>query len=224
MIGLVQKTNESQAKANMISQQIRPNGVESEAILTLFADISRAAFVPLQYQAVAYSDTELPIGHRQTMLSPLLEGKILQHLNLSKEDSVLEVGTGSGYLTALLAKLSHYVYSIDKYTEFSHNAAKKLAQFNIDNVSLETGNAACGWLEHEPYDAIVLTGSLRELEWHFLTQLKLGGRLFAVVGPALCQTAFLVTRMGDSEWQQQKLFETVLPPLEDVAVINEFVF
>ncbi len=224
MSGLVQKTNESLAKANMIRQQIRPNGVESEAILTLFADIPRAAFVPLQYQALAYSDTELPIGHRQTMLSPMLEGQILQNLNLSKKDTVLEVGTGSGYLTALLAKLCHYVYSVDKYSEFSYNTANKLAQYNIDNVSLETGNAACGWPEHEPYDVIVLTGSLAVLEWHFLTQLKLGGRLFAVVGSAPCQTAILMTRVGDTEWQQQRLFETVIPPLEDVAVKDEFVF
>ncbi|MCD6045270.1 MAG: protein-L-isoaspartate O-methyltransferase [Gammaproteobacteria bacterium] len=224
MIGLVQKTNESLAKANMITQQIRPNGVDSEAILVLFADIPRAAFVPLQYQALAYSDTELPIGHHQTMLSPLLEGQILQNLNLSKKDTVLEVGTGSGYLTALLAKLCHYVYSVDKYSEFSHNAAKKLAQFNIDNVSLETGNAACGWPEHEPYDVIVLTASLPVLEKHFLTQLKLGGRLFAVVGEAPCQTALLVTRVGDAEWKQQRLFETVLPPLEDVATVEQFTF
>jgi protein-L-isoaspartate(D-aspartate) O-methyltransferase len=224
MSALVQKTNESQAKANMISQQIRPNGVESEAILALFADIPRTAFVPLQYQAVAYSDTELPIGHHQMMLSPLLEGQILQNLSLSKKDTVLEVGTGSGYLTALLAKLSHYVYSVDKYSEFSHNTAKKLAQFNIDNVSLETGNAAGGWPLHKPYDVIVLTGSMLVLEGNFLTQLKLGGRLFAVVGSAPCQTAFLITRVGDSEWQQQKLFETVLPLLEDVASINKFVF
>lgn len=224
MIGLVQKTNESQAKANMISQQIRPNGVESVAILTLFADIPREAFVPLQYQAVAYSDTELPIGHRQMMLSPLLEGQILQNLNLSKKDTVLEVGTGSGYLTALLAKLCHYVYSVDKYSEFSHNTAKKLAQFNIDNVSLETGNAAHGWPEHEPYDVIVLTGSLPVLGSQLLTQLQLGGRLFAVVGSAPCQEALLVTRVGPSEWQQKKLFETVLPPLEDVALGDKFVF
>lgn len=224
MSALVQKTNESLAKANMISQQIRPNGVESGAILTLFADIPRAAFVPLQYQALAYSDTELPIGHRQTMLSPMLEGQILQHLNLSNKDTVLEVGTGSGYLTALLAKLCHYVYSVDKYSEFIHNTAKKLAQFNINNVSLETGNAAAGWPLYAPYDVIVLSGSLEILEWHFLTQLKLGGRLFAVVGSAPCQTALLITRVSDTEWQQQRLFETVIPPLEDVAARDEFVF
>lgn len=224
MIALVQKTNESLAQTNMIQQQIRPNGVESPAVRALFADIPRSAFVPLQYQSLAYSDTELPIGHGQTMLPPMLEAQILQNLNLSKKDTVLEVGTGSGYLTALLAKLSHTVYSVDKYSEFSYNAGKKLAQFNIDNVYLETGNAAFGWPLHEPYDVIVLTGSVAVLEKHFLTQLKLGGRLFAVVGAAPCQTALLITRVNDMEWHQQKLFETVIPPLEDCAPMDKFIF
>ncbi len=224
MSALVQKTNEFQAKANMISQQIRPNGVDSEDILTLFATIPRAAFVPMQYQSLAYSDTELPIGHQQTMLSPMLEGKILQSLNLSKKDTVLEVGTGSGYLTALLAKLSHYVYSVDKYSEFTQNTAKKLAQFKIENVSLETGDATLGWALHEPYDLIVLTGSLPVLNNPFLQQLAIGGRLFAVLGTQPCQTAVLVTRVDHTQWQQHTLFETVLPPLEGVVPVEQFVF
>ena len=224
MTGLAQKTNKNQAKVNMISQQIRTNGVESDELLALLAEIPREIFVPMEYGDLAYSDTQLPIGHRQTMLTPMMEAQILQHLNLSKNDTVLEVGTGSGYLTALLARLSRFVYSVDKYSEFSHNAAKKLAQLKINNVLLETGNAAEGWLLHEPYDAIVMTGSLPVLKPRLLQQLAIGGRLFVVVGKPPCQKALLIVRVANNEWREQILFETVIPPLEDVVVEEQFVF
>ncbi len=224
MSSLVQKSATTVAMTNMISQQIRTNGVHSETILDLLSEIPRAAFVPLEYQSLAYSDTELPIGHQQMMLSPMLEAKIMQNLQLTHEDTVLEIGTGSGYMTALLAKQSRFVYSVDKYSEFTRNAAKKLAQFAIDNVSLETGQAAHGWMAHAPYDVIVVTGSLPTLEQHFLQQLKIGGRLFIVVGQAPCQTALLITRVGEKQWQQTKLFETVIPLLEDYSPVERFVF
>lgn len=224
MTELAQKINTTQARVNMISQQIRTNGVESDNILALLTEIPREIFVPMEYRALAYSDTQLPIGHHQSMLTPMLEAQILQYSNLSKNDTVLEIGTGSGYLTALLAKLSHYVYSVDKYSDFSHNAAKKLAQLKINNVLLETGNAAAGWFLHEPYDVIIVTGSLAVLDQRLLQQLAVGGRLFVVVGEPPCQTAMRVIRVASNEWQQQKLFETVIPPLEDVAVEEQFVF
>ncbi len=224
MSKLAQNIRKNQAKVNMITQQIRTNGVESSEILALLTEIPRDIFVPMEYEDLAYSDTELPIGHHQVMLSPMLEAQILQYLELSKNDTVLEVGTGSGYLTALMAKLSRQVYSVDKYSEFSHNAARKLARLNIHNVVFETGNGAQGWLLHEPYNAIVMTGSLAFLPQPLLEQLAVGGRLFAVVGAAPCQTATLVKRVSQDKWQQQKLFETVLPPLEDANTPNKFIF
>jgi protein-L-isoaspartate(D-aspartate) O-methyltransferase len=224
MSSLVQKEAALVAMTNMISQQIHTNGVHSEAILALLSEIPRASFVPLEYQSLAYSDTELPIGHQQTTLSPMLEAKIMQLLQLTQEDTVLEIGTGCGYMTALLAKQSHFVYSVDKYSEFTRNAAKKLAQFSIENVLLETGQAAHGWNAYAPYDVIVVTGSLPALEQHFLQQLKIGGRLFIVVGQAPCQTALLITRVSEKHWQQKKLFETVIPLLEDYNPVERFVF
>ncbi len=218
-----QKIDTKTARANMISQQIRPMSVDRVEILDLFQSIPREDFVPLEYRDLAYSDSELPIGHGQKMLTPQFSSRMLQCLNLKETDKVLEIGTGTGYLTALLAKLTHKVYSIDKYSEFSHNAAKKLARYGIDNVECLTADGRKGLGSHQPYDVMVISGSLPALDEVLLQQLAVGGRLFVVLGLGQCQTAHLFTRLSVDDWQDQKLFETSIDPLEGEHV-EKFVF
>lgn len=149
---------------------------------------------------------------------------MIQALNLKPGDSALEVGTGSGYVTALLAKSAKHVHSVDIYPDFTQRAREKLAGHGITNVTLETGDAATGWTRQQPYDVIAVTGSLPLLPEAFRQQLKVGGRLFVIVGDAPVMSAQLITRVSETGYNRQTLFETVLPPLINAPQPPRFVF
>jgi len=213
-----------QARTNMIESQIRTWQVLDQTILDLLALVKREEFVPPQYRSLAFADMEIPLGHGEVMLSPRLEARMLQELSLSRADKVLEVGTGSGYVTALLANLAGQVISVERIEEFSHSAARKLAGHGLGNITLEAGDAADGWARHAPYDAILLTGSVPVLPEAFRTQLSVGGRLLAVIGDEPVMTATLITRVSETAFESVGLFETCIPPLRNVKQPARFVF
>ena len=213
-----------QARFNMIEQQIRTWEVLDARVLELFQKIPREDFVPVQYKGLAFADIDIPIGHGQTMLSPKIEGRILQSLEIKKTDKVLEIGTGSGYLTALLATLAKQVYSVEIIPELSEQARTCLAKHNISNVILEIGDAALGWAEHAPYDVIVFTGSVPMLPKKIQQQLTIGGRMFAVVGEPPVMEAVMIQCVASDNYRQQALFETCLPVLANAPRPSHFEF
>ncbi len=216
--------DEERARFNMVQQQIRPWEVLDEAVLGLLEEVRREEFVPLQHRRLAFADMEIPLGDGECMLAPKLEARMLQELTLRKTDRVLEVGTGSGYMTALLARLAAEVYSVEIIPEFSSQAAEKLAAHGITNITLEVGDGARGWPRHGPYDAILLTGSLPVLVSQFQQSLRPGGRLLAVIGQPPVMQARLVTCIGPGAWNSLALFETCIAPLRNAVQPEKFVF
>ena len=198
----------------MVEQQIRPWDVLDTEVLELFARCPRDAYVPEEFRTLAYADTRIPIGEGQTMMLPREEARLLQALQLEPRNAVLEVGTGSGYLTALLASLARHVTSVEISAELSEGAGRRLAAQGMRNVSLEVGDGRLGWPNAgAPYDAIVLTGSVYELDRALLGQLEVGGRLFAIVGQPPAMEARLVIRTSLRQWDTESLFETLVTPL-----------
>jgi protein-L-isoaspartate(D-aspartate) O-methyltransferase len=169
--------NHDEARHNMIEQQIRTWGVLDQTVLDLLAQVPREDFVPAAYRNLAFSDLSIPLGNGEVMMPPRVEARLLQALAIKPHETVLEIGTGSGYFTALLAKLARHVFSVEIQAEFLASARKVLEEHDIYNVSLELGDAARGWDRHAPYDVIVVTGSLPILPESCKTQLKVGGRL-----------------------------------------------
>lgn len=215
--------NFEQARFNMIEQQIRPWDVLDQRVLDLIARVPREDFVPESYRSLAFTDMNTPLGRGQVMMSPKLEARMLQSLDVRPSDTVLEVGTGSGYVTALLANLARHVYSVEIIPEFKTGAQTKLAEHDLDNVTLEVGDAACGWDRHRPYDVVAITGSLPVLPESFQLSLTVGGRLFAIVGDSPVMNAILITRVGEDEWNKEYLFETDLPALLNAPEPQRFV-
>ena len=213
-----------QARTNMVEQQIRTWEVLDQDVLDLLYVVPREDFVPAQYAGLAFADLEIPLGHGQSMLSPKLEARIVQSLELGCADRVLEVGTGSGYMTALMASLAGQVYSVDCVAEFTEQARQRLAAHGIDNVTLETGDAARGWPAHAPYDVIVLTGSVPVLDPALQQGLAVGGRLLAVIGEAPVMCATLVRRVSETAFHSEVLFETCVPALANAPQPDRFVF
>jgi protein-L-isoaspartate(D-aspartate) O-methyltransferase len=213
-----------QARFNMIEQQIRTWEVLDPVVLDLLKKIPRENFIAPQYLGLAFADLEIPIGHGQLMLSPKMEGRIIQALEIKKTDKVLEIGTGSGYLTALLATLAEQVYSVELVAELSQNAQKQLSQHNIQNVTLEIGDAANGWPAHAPYDVIVFTGSLPVAPDSVQQSLTIGGRMFVVVGEAPVMQATMIQRISADTFKRDVLFETCLPALVNAPQPERFQF
>lgn len=205
--------NIEQARFNMIEQQIRTWEVLDQGVLDLLTQVPREEFVPPAFRKLAFADMNVPLAHGQVMMQPKLEARLVQSLDIQPQDTVLEIGTGSGYLTALLAKRARHVYSVDLYADFSAEARPKLSTHGIGNVTLETGDAAQGWAQHGPYDAIAVTGSLPLFSETFQRQLKTGGRLFMIVGSSPAMEALLITRLGKEQWLRESLFETDIPAL-----------
>jgi protein-L-isoaspartate(D-aspartate) O-methyltransferase len=208
------------ARFNMIEQQIRPWEVLDQRILDLMSDVPREDFVPMAYRNLAFVDISIPLAHEQTMMPPKLEGRLLQTLSITPKDTVLEIGTGSGYLTALLAKLAKHVDSVDIFDDFVKEAATKLNAFH--NISLNTGDAINGWNIDTGYDVIVLTGSVSMLKPHFQAQLNEGGRLFAIVGDEPVMQAHFISRVA-GDFHTEILFETSLPPLIGTPAPDHFI-
>jgi protein-L-isoaspartate(D-aspartate) O-methyltransferase len=216
--------NVEQARTNMVEQQIRTWEVLDQEVLDLLYVVPREEFVPEQHQALAFSDLEIPIGEGERMWQPKLEARVLQELALKKTDRVLEVGTGSGYLTALMAHRAAGVCSVEIRPAILAFGRGNLERQGIDNILLELGDAARGWGRHAPYDAIVLTGSTPVLPGAFLEQLKPGGRLFAVIGEAPAMRARLVTCSAPGATHSVDLFETVIRPLANAEQPRRFRF
>ncbi|HLQ24557.1 MAG TPA: protein-L-isoaspartate O-methyltransferase [Acidiferrobacterales bacterium] len=212
------------ARFNMVEQQIRTWEVLDPRVLELVGRMPREDFVPPVYRKLAFADMNIPLGHGQVMMPPKVEARMLQELEISPEDKILEVGTGSGYMTALLASFGAHLYSVEIIPEFSTQAAAKLAALHINNVTLEVGDAARGWDRHPPYDVIAITGSLPTLPDSFRNSLKVGGRLFAIVGQSPIMEAKLIRRVDEVSWSEASLFETALPPLQNALEPGKFVF
>jgi protein-L-isoaspartate(D-aspartate) O-methyltransferase len=202
-----------QARTNMVEQQIRTWAVLDQDVLDLLYVVPREEFVPPQHRALAFSDMQLPLGEGERMWEPKLEARVLQELDVHKSDRVLEVGTGSGYFTALLAHRAAHVYSVEIKPGLANFGQRNLARHGADNVTLEAGDAARGWERHAPYHVIVLTGSTPVLPRACYEQLEIGGRLFAVVGELPVMSARLVTCTAPGAFHSLDFFETVVAPL-----------
>ena len=220
--------NLERARFNMVEQQIRTWDVLDQDVLDLLYVVRREEFVPAACRGLAFSDLEIPLyegapsGHR--MMQPKLEARVVQEVAPKKTDKVLEIGTGSGYLTALLAACSARVVSVEISPRLRAFGEANLARAGVENVVLEAGDGARGWMRHAPYDVIVLTGSVPMLPPEFIAQLLPGGRLFAVVGDAPAMTARCLTRVSSTAHSSLELFETVLAPLENAPQPERFHF
>jgi protein-L-isoaspartate(D-aspartate) O-methyltransferase len=212
-----------QARFNMIEQQVRTWEVLDQRVLDVMAAIPREAFVPERYRSLAFADTSIPLGHNEVMMAPKVEGRLLQALTIRPSDSVLEIGTGSGYLCACLARLGTHVTSIEIYPEFSQAAETVLAAQACHNVTLQTGDAANGIASDIRYNVIAITGSLPEDCRQFHRNMAIGGRLFVIIGVPPVMEAVLVTRIDEDNWSQEGLFETSLPPLVNAPETRRFV-
>jgi protein-L-isoaspartate(D-aspartate) O-methyltransferase len=214
--------NFESARAQMLTQQIRAWEVLDDRVLHTLHDVPREQFVPGQYRELAFADTEIPIGHGQKTMAPKVEGRLLQALQIEPSDEVLEVGTGSGYLTACLARLGGRVTSAEIFPDLAASAEARLAERGTDNVDVQVADALTLQFE-DRFDAIAVTGSLPELNDHFIRMLRPRGRLFVVIGRAPVMEARLITRQSGGQWTELSLFETVLDPLINAEQPEPFV-
>jgi len=205
------------ARYNMVEQQVRPWDVLNPRVLDVISKIPRENFAPDEYKNLAYVDTRIPLGsfeeHPCIMANPNFDGRILQELDVQDEDLVLEIGTGSGYLTACLAKLGRHVDSVDINEDLTAMAENNLQALNINNINLSTGDASKTWEQKRNYDVIAITAAMKSIPASYKKLLKIGGRLFVVTGDAPAMTAHLVTRTDKNKWTVEDLFETSIEPM-----------
>ena len=211
------------ARQQMIDQQVRAWTVLDPEVLSVLASTPRERFVPPDYEALAFADAEIPLGHGQSMMTPTVEGRMLQALELTGDEHVLEIGTGSGFLTACLAKLGKFVTSIDLYDDFVQDATRKLEETGIDNVELLSMDAMRD-LPGGPFDAIVVTGSIETMNPRFVDALAPGGRLVVIVGSPPVMEACRVRQTDEGDWEAESLFETEVAPLVNGALSPQFQF
>ena len=220
--------NLEQARQNMIAQQIRTWEVLDNDVLQTLVDIRREAFVPAAYQSLAFVDTDIPLPAGQNMFSPKLEARLLQEAAPRNDELVLEIGTGSGYMAALLAHHARHVVTVEIEPELQKLAEANLKAYGIANVTVALGDGARGWTgsgaHAAPYDLILVSGSLPVLPRSLLEQLKVGGRLLAIVGEAPVMAACLVKRTAADAWDTVKLFETSARPLRNAEAPSAFHF
>ncbi|MBH97154.1 MAG: protein-L-isoaspartate O-methyltransferase [Rhodospirillaceae bacterium] len=214
--------NIEEARDRMVEQQLRTWDVFDYRVLRAVRECSRELFVPNTYHDFAFADMEIPLDHDQAMMNPKVEGRLLQSLSLNPNDRVLEIGTGSGFLTACLAHLSQSVLSIDIFAGFTAEARKKLKSLNIQNVNLLTQDAF-SMAQNEQFDAIAVTGSIPTFNEHFVQMLRPGGRMFVIIGKAPAMEAILITQHNNGKWTQESLFETVVAPLSNANQQVSFV-
>jgi protein-L-isoaspartate(D-aspartate) O-methyltransferase len=216
--------NIEQARFNMVENQIRPWEVLDQQVLDLLYVVKREDFVPAAYQALAFSDMEIPIGLGEHMWQPKMEARVLQELAVKPTDQILEIGTGSGYFAALLAHRAQHVYSVEIQPELNALGEASLRRAGATNVTVELGDGARGWTKHAPYDIIVLTGSTPVLPQQFLQQMRVGARLFAVVGNPPVMAARLITCTGEAIYNSIDLLETSIAPLANALAGERFSF
>jgi protein-L-isoaspartate(D-aspartate) O-methyltransferase len=212
------------ARFNMIEQQIRTWEVLDSWVLSTLQDLHREDFVPAEYTDLAFADIQIPIGHGQTMMEPRLEARLLQTLALTGGESVLEIGTGTGYMTALLARCAKTVTSVDIHGDFLKGAAQRLRETGINTVTLEEGDAADGWKPGSAWDAILLTGSVPEIPPAFERAVAKNGRLVAVVGQDPIMEAIIISRDADGALSRRSLFDTHVAPLINTPPKRAFEF
>ena len=205
------------ARFNMVEQQVRPWDVLNPRVLEVISEIPRENFAPDEYKNLAYVDTSIPLGSYKdqpcNMAHPIIDGRILQELDIHDEDLILEIGTGSGYLTACLAKLGRHVDSVDINEDMTAMAEKNLQALGINNVNLSTGDASKTWEQKRNYDVIAITAAMKTIPTSYKKLLKIGGRLFVVTGDAPAMTAYRVTRTDENKWTTEELFETSIEPM-----------
>jgi len=213
-----------QARFNMIEQQIRPWDVLDTNVLDIFQSVPREAFVDAEQVALAFADLELPIGHSQVMMSPKVEARMLQALNVTTNAKILEIGTGSGFMTACLAKLGHHVTSYEYYEDLSAKAQERLAAQGLSNVNYIVGDIFKQLGSLRQYDVIAITGSMPQGAEIFTKHLCLNGRMFCVLGDRPVMTAKLFTCVTKDSYREESLFETELTPLLSTTKKQEFTF
>jgi protein-L-isoaspartate(D-aspartate) O-methyltransferase len=216
--------NFEQARLNMVENQVRPWEVLNGRVLDVISRVHREDFVDAAHRQIAFADLCLPLGHGEVMMKPVVEGRVLQALELQPTDHVLEIGTGSGFLTACLAGLSAHVTSVDIHADFTATAAQRLHAAGVGNITLVTGEAVNGWQPDGLYDALVVTGAVFEIPPRWLTWLKPGARVLAVRGQSPVQRATLLTHEGAGRYREETLFETDLPYLTHAEPPQRFVF
>ena len=214
--------NIEQARFNMIEQQIRPWEVLDQRVLDLLFVVKREDFVPQAYKALAFADMEIPLGQGQSMLSPKVEARLLQELAVKKTDKALEIGTGSGYMAALLAAQAEHVVSIECNAQLADLARTNLHNAGVGNVTVEVGDGARGWSQRGPYDVIVVSGALPQVPAELLKQLRVGGRMAVIVGVAPVMEAQLITCTAEGTYNTVNLFETVVPEMTGLAAEAAF--
>lgn len=213
-----------QARHNMIVQQIRPWDVRDDVALAAMETIPREAFVPEHLTGLAFADMELPLDQGQSMLFPRIEGRILQAVMPRPGEKALVIGTGSGYLSAVVAQCGALVTSIEIDAILAQQAQSRIHQLEIQGVTIHVGDGLQGWGATAPYELIILTGSVEQAPRQLLEQLQVGGRMFVVVGQGEPMQARLYQRVNVSEWRHQELFETLLAPLVNGTPSTHFQF
>lgn len=213
-----------QARFNMVEQQIRPWDVLDTDVLGLMMQLRREDFVPAAYRTVAFADVEIPLSAEASMWPPRVEAKILQELAVRKNDRALEIGTGSGFFAALLAAQAADVTSVEIDRTLAESAKKTLARNGVINVTVETGDGAKGWAAKAPFDVIVITGAVPAVPEALLAQLKVGGRLIAIVGEGVVLNAQLITQVSEGVFSTVQLFETSAAALKNTRPAPAFTF
>lgn len=216
--------NIAQARFNMIEQQIRPWNVLDADVLRLLADVRREEFVPLAHQALAFADLEVPLGHGQSMLAPRLEARMLQDLQVQPHETALEIGTGSGYMAALLGRRARSVLSLERIPELAANARAHLQQAGLHNVEVRVADGSQALSGLGTFDAIVLSGSVPQVPQHILDLLAVGGRLIAIVGDEPIMSAQLITRVNEAALRSTTPWDANAPRLHGFAEASQFHF
>lgn len=216
--------NFDRARFNMVEQQVRPWEVLDSRVLEVMETVHREDFVPVKYRKLAFADMAIPLADGQVMMKPTVEGRMLQAVNLGDDDTVLEIGTGSGFITACLAALARHVVSVDISAELHQAAKQRLAEKKIGNVELFQGDVMSGWQPEQAHDVVVVTGSVPSVPEQFKGWVNPGGRMFVVCGDSPAMEARLLTRLDVTEWREESLFETDLPRLVNAEEPPQFVF
>jgi len=205
--------NFERARSNMVEQQVRTWEVLDSKVLGLMENVHREDFVPVRYRKLAFADLSVPLAMGQSMMCPRVEGRMLQSLDLQQEDSILEIGTGSGFITACLSVMARRVVSVELFEELYLEAEIRLRDKHMHNVELYVGDVMTGWQPQQAHDVVVVTGSVPAVPESFRDWVNPGGRMFVVVGESPAMEARLLTRVGFSDWREESLFETDLPRL-----------